>query len=97
MKISEMNSNQKQVYLMVVDACNEYIGGWENAMMDAEEGSEDWLSAKRQLEVGHDTLVEWILDEVRYSTLWKRLEHLHFVTIEWTKERISRRLKKMGY
>ena len=82
---------------MVVDACNEYIGGWENSMMDSHEGSEDWLEAKKMLEQPHDTIVKWILDDIRYSREWKRLEHLHFVTLDWTRERIDRRLKKMGY
>lgn len=97
MKLSEMNGNQKQVYRMVIDACNEYVGGWENAMEDSSEGSEEWLEAKAQLEAGHDTLVSRVLCEVRNSTEWKRLEHLHFVTIEWTKERVNKRLAKMGY
>ena len=97
MKISEMNSNQKRVFSMVVDACNEFIGGWENTMMDEEEGSEEWQNAKEMLEAGHDALVQWILSDVKLSTEWKRLEHLHFVSLEWTKERIDRRLKKMGY
>ena len=97
MKLSEMNGNQKQVYRMVIDACNEYVGGWENAMEDSSEGSDEWLEAKAQLEAGHDTLVGRVLCEVLNSTEWKCLEHLHFVTIEWTKERVNKRLAKMGY
>ena len=97
MKISEMNNNQKRVYHMVVDACNEFIGGWENTMLDEEEGSEEWQKAKKMLEAGHDTLVEWILSDIRSSAEWICYEHLHFVSLEWTKERIDRRLKKMGY
>jgi len=97
MKISEMNSNQKTVYLMVVDACNEFIGGWENTMLDEPEGSEEWQNAKELLEEGHDALVGYILGDIRSSREWQRLEHLHFVSLEWTKERISKRLTKMGY
>lgn len=97
MKISEMNNNQKQVFMMVLEACNEFIGGWENTLDDSEEGSEDWNSAKRMLETDHNTMVEWILSDIQCSREWKRIEHLHFVSIAWTKERIDKRLKKMGY
>ncbi len=97
MKISEMNQNQKRVFLMVVDACNEFIGGWENTLCDTEEGSEEWKHAKEVLATEHDTMVDWILSDIRLSKEWQKLEHLHFVSIEWTKERIDRRLKKMGY
>ncbi len=97
MKISEMNSNQKRVFMMVVDACNEFIGGWENTMMDYPEDDEEYKNAQEILGAGHDTLVNWILSDIRHSTEWQRLEHLHFVSLEWTKERVDRRLKKMGY
>lgn len=97
MKISEMNNNQKRVYLMVVELCNEFIGGWENTLCDAEENSEEWNEAQKMLNADHDTKVEWILSDVRHSIEWQRLENLHFVSLEWTRERIDKRLRKMGY
>lgn len=97
MKVSEMNINQRRVYTLCVEACNEYIGGWENARDDAEPDSEEWKQANYMLTQDHDTLVEWILSDVRSTPEWKKLENLHFVTIEWTKERIDKRLSKWGY
>ncbi len=92
-----MNSNQKRVYQMVVDACNEFIGGWENTMDDYPEGTEEYAEAQRMLGTDHETMVNWMLNDIRNSREWQRLEHLHFVSLEWTKERIDKRLKKMGY
>lgn len=92
-----MTQNQKQVYLLCIEACNEFIGGWENTRLDSAEGSEDWEMANKMLSQPHETLVEWILDDVRRSREWQRLEHLHFVTIAWTRERIDKRLTKWGY
>ena len=96
-KFSELNSNQKIVYRIVIDECSNYIGGYENQLDDNQEGTEDWQEAYDALHKSHEELVDIIMRWVRGNSLWECNEHLHFVSLEWIRERIDRRLKKWGY
>lgn len=97
MKLSEMNENQRKVWEIAVENVNMYIGGYENTMLDYPEDSEEYKDAKESLSLPHDELVEIILGWCRMSREWQRIENLHFVGIEFMKERISKRLNKYGY
>lgn len=96
MKFSEMNDNQKQVYTLVVNNANELIGGLENTMEDNPKDSDEYREAKAKL-ANHEELVEDVYIWVRSTTIWQRVENLHFVSLEWLHERCEKRITKMGY
>lgn len=93
MKFSECNATQKQVWILVQETANQWIGGLENQMMDSPRGSEDWESAKKAL-LDEEGVIAHVRSEVFNSPQWKNIDHLHFVTREWTEERIQKRVKK---
>lgn len=97
MKYADMNENQKQVFRLVSDECNHYIGGWENQMMDYSEGTEEYEEAQSALSQSHEELVDTLFCIVRHTREWENMENLHFVSLDWMKERVDKRLKKMGY
>ena len=97
MKLSEMNANQRKAWEIAVEAVNMYIGGYENQMEDSEEGSENWIEAYNALHASHEEMVETCLAWARMSREWERLEHLHFVGIDFLRERVHKRLVKYGY
>ena len=92
----EMNAHEKEVERLISNAVSELIGGWENAMNDSVEGSEEYESAKAML--NHDTLFDCIYEEVMYYSSNKRhASHIRFAGKAFIEERIERRLKKEGY
>lgn len=97
MKLSEMNSNQRMAFEIAAEATDNYIGGWENTMLDYDPDSEDYKLAKEALSYSHDELVEIILSDCRIDTRWQKIENLHLVGLDFLRERISRRLTKYGY
>lgn len=97
MKLSEMNSNERMVWEIAVENVNDYIGGFENDMEDWPEDSEEYKTAKNALSLSHEELIDVILSWCRSDRRWQRIENLHFVGIEFMRERISKRLTKYGY
>lgn len=97
MKVSEMNSNQRLVWEIAVENVNEYIGGFENDLEDCEEDSDGWKTAKDALSLSHEELIDEILSWCRADQRWQRIENLHFVGLDFMRERISKRLAKYGY
>ena len=97
MKVSEMNENQRTVWEIAVEQVNLYTGGNENTMLDYPEDSEEYKAAKEALSLPHDEMVDEILTWCRSDRRWERIENLHFVGLDFMKERISRRLTKYGY
>lgn len=92
-----MTYPQKQAWRIAVDAVNEYIGGFENQMEDCEEGTEDWKQAYDALHCGHDEIVETCLLWARSSWEWEHLDHIHFVGLDFLRERVEKRVTKYGY
>lgn len=80
---------------MVKDTCNEYFGGYENTLYDFEEGSEEYKDAVEALTAPVEYICKTIEIWVRSSREWQRIENLHFVSLEWMRERIAKRVPKM--
>lgn len=107
MKLSECNARQRKAYINVYHACNWIIGGWENAMEDNPEDSEEYKGAKAWLD-DREALMDYIYSEV-ISTVYhegamfwgageeRYLKDIRFCGKAWIMERIDKRLKKMGY
>ena len=55
MKYADCNARQKKAYRNIYHACNWFLGGLENTMLDNPEGSEEYESAKATL-ANHDGL-----------------------------------------
>lgn len=97
-KFNELNDNQKKVYTLIQEETDNYIGGYENQLDDTEEGTEEYNEAYNVLHnTSREEKIDYIMGEVRCSSFWRKNENLHFVTLEWVKERIRRRLIKYGY
>ena len=94
MRTSEMYSNQLNVFNLVVENCNDYFGGYENQLMDSEEGSDTYNEAKEALTAPAEEICATIEIWVRSSTIWKKIENLHLVGLDWMRERISKRVTK---
>ena len=105
MKISEMNERQKKVFFNVLGAANEIIGGYENALMDYSEGSEEYKTYENAL-ANHENLVSEIYESAitqiheelleRFPGCWD-VNEIRFCGKSFIMERIEARLKKMGY
>lgn len=96
MKFSEMSYRQKLATKFALESCGWVVGGYENAMMDYSEDTEEYQSAKAAL-ANHDELVREIYDHLMSYTEAGYLKHLRFVGKAFILERIERRLKKWGY
>lgn len=97
-RFSELNNNQKQVYILVQEETDNYIGGLENSLDDEEEGSEEWQRSHDELyNTDRQYKIDYILSEIRLSRIWKLNEQLHFVSLDWVKARINKRLARYGY
>ena len=95
MKMSEMNVHQRNLYRMMDELTCEIIGGYENAMADYPEDSDEYWEAKEFLDMGHDALKQYF-----FNALTARRETqkaLKFAGNDFLMERIERRLRKWGY
>lgn len=97
MKLSEMNAHQREAYRWIMASMSEFIGGYENTMMDYPEDDEEYQTAKAFLSRPHDELIEFIYNDVMAGADKGMARHLRFAGTEWIKERISKRLTKWGY
>ena len=97
MKISEMNKHQREAFRCVCEASGEYIGGWENTMLDYPEDHEEYKNAQTVLSRTHEELVDDIYQMVMAESDKGVLRHLRFAGKDFILERIDRRLKKWGY
>lgn len=91
-----MNGHQKVVVRVLDELMSEYIGGYENSMMDFAEDDEEYIEAKEFLSHPHEELINFFYDELMRSTTKVQTE-ARFCGKEWITERISNDLKKMGY
>ena len=99
MKYAEMNERQKRVFRGVLGAANDIVGGLENTLLDNDENSEEYKDAKAGL-ADHDGLAVAIYDMVingNAGTECVSIADVRFCGRKWIKERIEKRLIKMGY
>lgn len=93
MKISEMNGNEKTAFIQVIEASNWVVGGWENSVAD---GHDEEMPS-------HEELAQEIYQTVMTTTTFEGiqggppLKEIRFAGEAFIRERIERRLKKMGY
>lgn len=97
MKLSEMNAHQKEAYRWIMASMSEFIGGYENTLLDYCEEDEEYQTAQNFLNQPHDELVEIIYNDVMAGADKGTAKHMRFAGTEWIKERISKRLAKWGY
>ena len=99
MKYAEMNDRQKRVFMAVLGAANDIVGGLENTILDNAEGTEEHKNAKEAL-ADHASLAVAIYDMVingKTGTELVSIRDVRFCGKAWIKERIEKRLAKMGY
>lgn len=92
-----MNGHEKMAYRFICEAMSEIIGGYENTMMDWEEGTEEYNDAYELLHSGHENLVDFIYCETMALADTGMAKHMRFAGKDWIRERISKRLTKWGY
>lgn len=98
MKRSEMNTHQRLVFDLMREVMSEYIGGYENTLLDEKPGSVDYEEAKAFLESGREALTKAVYDEVmERCKVGTNATHARFAGSEFLRERIDRRLAKWGY
>ena len=97
MKRSEMNNHQKLAFDFICEVMSAYIGGYENALLDYPEGTEEYERAKSVLNRGHETLMDDIYSEVMAMSDEGNAKHLRFAGKDFIMERIDKRLTKWGY
>ena len=90
-----MDSRQVALKRMAQKIANEWIGGLENQMNDSCPGEEDYECAKHDLEMSHETWVNWIVAEVKTNR--EAQKHLKFAGNQFLEECVDEILKKMGY
>jgi hypothetical protein len=98
MKRNEMNAHQKVLFDLTREAISDTIGAYENTMMDFRPETKEYKEAEEFLNQGHEALAKVIYDEV--MDMCKRganASHARFAGSEFLKERIDRRLTKLGY
>ena len=97
MKRSEMNAHQKLDFDFICKVMSEYIGGYENTLLDYPEDSEEYKDAKEFLGQSHEDLMNLIYDEVMTMSDSGMAKHLRFAGKDFILERIDRRLTKWNY
>ena len=95
--MNKMNSHEMQAFIFIKEVMSEYIGGYENQLMNSPEDSEDYKQAERFLNMGHDKLVEVIYSDVIASCDKGMAKHARFAGKEFMTKKISDRLTKWGY
>lgn len=104
---SECNEKQKKAWKNIKYAYNDYIGGWENELLDSEEGSEERNHAKKILG-NREALIE-IIYKMAITDVYtagghfsgpqaeRFLKDIRFCGKEWMQGLISAMLKHDGY
>ena len=107
MKVSEMNARQKKAFYNIYHASNWLLGGLKNTMLDNEEGSEEYESAKAAL-ADHDGLVAELYRMATTEiygdgfcafsdSAEKAIRDIRFCGKDFLMERCEKRIKKAGY
>ena len=107
MKVSEMNARQKKAFMNIKHAANWYLGGLENTMLDFDEGTEEYESAKATL-ADHDGLVAALYDMATTEiygdgccmfgkSAESYLKDIRLCGKAWLMERCEKRITKEGY
>ena len=98
MKRSEMNVHQKAMFDLMAEIMEEYIGGYENVLLDYSEEEEEYERAKAFLGMGHDKMKEFFYNEVMLACKsGTYASHARFAGGDFLRERIERRMVKWGY
>ena len=97
MKLSEMNKHQKEAFRWISSVMSEYIGGYENTLLDYREEDEEYKEAKELLSKPRAELAEIIYSMVMEESDKGTARHLRFAGTEFIMERINKRLDKWGY
>lgn len=92
MKMSEMNSNQKEAYRQVVHASNWIVGGYENAIMDGE--MDEMPSRVQLIDEIYWQVMNCFSTEGRIVNM--QVPEVRFAGKKFIMERIENRLTKMG-
>lgn len=90
-----MNMNQTVIAHIAKEAAGELIGGLENTLLDYPEESTEYQDAYRDLHAGHDSLVSWIVSDVK--TVREAHKHLKFAGNAFLIDYVSRLLTRWGY
>lgn len=98
MKRSEMNAHQRAIFDIMDEITRDYIGGYENTLLDFSEDEEEYQNAYKFLHQGHEQLAQFFYDLVmRHCKVGSNAEHARFAGSAFLKERIEVRLTKWGY
>lgn len=92
-----MNAHQKMAYIMVVESMSEIISANENTLLDYDENSAEYKDAKEFLSHDREYLANVIYNDVMQACDKTHEKHLRFAGEKFIKERIEKRLIKMGY
>lgn len=94
--VRKLNEHEKVVAKLISQAVSEYIGGYENTMLDFEPGCEEYEEAKAFLS-DHNGLVDAIYREVMLESKDNTRSHIRFAGKQFILDRIESRLAKEGY
>lgn len=97
MKIKDMNAHQKKAYLMLKDLYNDGVGGYENALIDYPEDSEEYKEAQEVLADRDGIKADVYAETISIAEKQGSLRHIKFAGKEWMMERIEELLQKDGY
>jgi len=92
-----MNAHETTAYRYICKVMSEFIGGYENSLLDFTEEEDEYKEAKEFLSQPHDELVEFMYDEVMSYADTGTNRHLKFAGTDFIKNTISKRLTKWGY
>lgn len=92
-----MNAHESTAYRYICKVMSEFIGGYENSLMDYAEDEPEYKEAKEFLATPHDEMVDFMYDEVMSYADKGTNRHLKFAGAEFIKKAISKRLTAWGY
>ena len=91
------NAHEAAALRLISELMSEFIGGYENQMLDFLPEDEEYKEAEKFLTMGHDNLVEFIHECLMDECKGKAREHLKFAGNEFIDTKISQKLTKWGY
>lgn len=90
------NSHEREAIKLANYYLSEFIGGYENSLLDNDEDSEEYKNAYEFLHSGRENLVETIYTSVMHDQRGHE-KHLRFAGEKFIKDFINRKLEKWGY
>ena len=96
MKLSELGQDRAKAMKIIIRNYNDYVGGFENMLLDYPKDSEEYIAAKNALNNPKEA-VERIYNDIMATDGATYAKEIRFCGTEWIKERIARKLKKDGY